>query len=57
MLETRHDGSLWVTSFAKQGSGVLRSVAEADALIVVPETARELAEGSVVEVLPLPGLV
>lgn len=52
-LESRDDGSLWVTVLRKQGSGMLRGVAEADALIFVPEEARELDAGAVVEVLPL----
>jgi molybdopterin molybdotransferase len=37
------------------GSHRLRAVAEADALIVVPEGSGEWAEGAVMEVLPLPG--
>lgn len=55
-LESRDDGALWATALRKQGSGMLRGVAEADALIFVPEEARELAAGAVMEVLPLPGL-
>jgi molybdopterin molybdotransferase len=55
-LEWRDDGGLWATPLRKQGSGMLRGVAEADALIFVPEEARELDAGAVVEVLPLPGL-
>ena len=34
---------------------MLRGVAEADALIVVPETVERCAIGAVVEILPLPG--
>ena len=48
-------GTLHATPLRKQGSGQLRSVAEADALIVLPEAAQEYAAGTVVEVLPLPG--
>jgi molybdopterin molybdotransferase len=55
-LESRDDGALWATPLRQQGSGMLRGVAEADALIVVPETVHELAAGAVVEILPLPGL-
>ena len=40
---------------SRQGSGMLRGVAEADALIVLPEGERAFAEGEIVEVLPLPG--
>jgi len=48
-------GSLHATPLQKQGSGQLRGVAEADALIMLPETAQEYAVGTVVEVLALPG--
>jgi molybdopterin molybdotransferase len=48
-------GVLWATALAQQGSGMMRGVAEADALIVLPEAQREFAAGEAVEVLPLPG--
>lgn len=48
------DGTLWATALPKQGSGMLRGIADADALIVVPEHARELDSGVVVEIMPLP---
>lgn len=51
--ESRSDGTLWVTPFPRQGSGVLRSVAEADCLIVLPEEPQTLAAGDCVEILPL----
>lgn len=51
--DCRADGTLWVTPFPRQGSGVLRSVAEADCLIVVTEDVRTLAVGDSVEILPL----
>jgi molybdopterin molybdotransferase len=54
-LECDAHGNLWAAPHAKQGSGMLRGVAEADALIVLPEDAHEFAVGTVVEVLPLPG--
>jgi len=54
-FEARDDGALWATVLRKQGSGMLRGVAEADALIYIPEDARELAAGAVVHLLPLPG--
>ena len=38
------------------GSHRLRAAADSNALIVVPEGAGEWAAGSVLEVLPLPGL-
>jgi len=55
-LDVRDDGTWWATPLEKQGSGMLRGVVDADALIVMPEESRELPEGSVVELLPLPGL-
>jgi molybdopterin molybdotransferase len=48
-------GTLWVNALEKQGSGMLRGVAEADGLIVLPENMHEFAAGDVVELLPLPG--
>lgn len=53
-LESRSDGTLAVNALRKQGSGMLRGVVEANALIVVAEQERELAAGSIVPVLPLP---
>lgn len=53
-LESRADGSLWVHALARQGSGMLRGIVDADALLVMPESAHELAAESVVEVIPLP---
>jgi len=55
-LESGADGRLLVTPLDRQGSGMLRGVAEADCLIVVPEDVHELAQDEVVEVLRLPGL-
>lgn len=49
------EGALWARPHGQQGSAMLRGLAEADALAVIPEHARELAAGAVVEVLPLPG--
>jgi len=54
-LDCDEAGVLWTTSLKQQGSGMLRGVAEADALIVLPEAAREYPAGEVLEVLPLPG--
>ncbi|MDE2257458.1 MAG: molybdopterin molybdotransferase MoeA [Xanthomonadaceae bacterium] len=54
-LECDAQAMLWATSHAKQGSGMLRGVAEADALIVLPEGERCFAAGELVDVLPLPG--
>ena len=54
-LECDDAGALWALSLKQQGSGMLRGVAEANALIVLPEPAREYAAGEVLDVLPLPG--
>lgn len=54
-LECEHDGTLRAFPVERQGSGMLRGVAEADALIVLPESQHEFAAGVVVDVLPLPG--
>lgn len=53
-LECGDDGVLRATPVERQGSGMMAGVAEADALIVVPEHAQALGEGDVVEVLLLP---
>lgn len=53
-LDWRDDGACWATPLSQQGSGMLRSLADADALVALPEGTIELAAGSVVEVLPLP---
>jgi len=49
------DGQLIATPLAKQGSGMLRGAADADALIVVPEETRTLDAGDIVKLLPMPG--
>jgi molybdopterin molybdotransferase len=54
-LECDGNGMLHATPLDQQGSGMLRGVAEADALIVLPESVHEFAAGDVVDVLPLPG--
>lgn len=54
-LECDEAGVLWATPLKQQGSGMLRGVAEADALIVLPEAARDYAVGEVLDVVPLPG--
>lgn len=53
-LDWRDDGACWATPLAKQGSGMLRSLATADALVALPEGACEFDAGSVVDILPLP---
>jgi len=48
-------GNLTVTPTPQQGSGMLNSLAQANAFIVVPEDIVELKAGSLVEVVPLGG--
>ncbi|MBB4929682.1 molybdopterin molybdotransferase [Lipingzhangella halophila] len=52
---TVEDGGYTVLPATRQGSHQLSALAGANALVVVPEPATELAEGSVVDVLRLPG--
>jgi len=54
-LDCDEHGTLWATPHAKQGSGMLRGIAESNALILLPEGEREFAVGEVVEALALPG--
>ncbi|MBS0569501.1 MAG: molybdopterin molybdotransferase MoeA [Proteobacteria bacterium] len=54
-LECDEQGILWATPHARQGSGMLRGVAEADALILLSEGARQFAQGESVRAIPLPG--
>lgn len=56
-LDWRGDGACWVEPLPKQGSGMLRSLVGADALVALPEGNCEFAAGDVVEILPLPGTV
>ncbi|WP_257387584.1 molybdopterin molybdotransferase MoeA, partial [Tahibacter caeni] len=51
--ECRDDGTLWVKPFARQGSGLLHGVAEADCLIAIGEEPVSLDAGAVVDILPL----
>lgn len=52
-LEAREDGALWATPDPATGSHRLRAAASADALLVVPEDARDLPVGTVLDILPL----
>lgn len=48
-------GALSVAPTPQQGSGMLTSLAQANAFIVVPEATRQLDAGAVVEVEPFGG--
>jgi len=54
-LASDAQAQLWATPQTRQGSGMLRGVAEADALIVLPEGTHAFDAGDVVDVLALPG--
>lgn len=51
-LGSDDEGVLWATQHPQQGSGMLRGLIESDALILVPEDARELERGTVVTIWP-----
>jgi len=51
-LDCDVEGVLWATPHAKQGSGMLRGLAESDALALLPEDAHDLAEGDIVTLWP-----
>ncbi len=53
-LASHTDGTCVATPLAQQGSGMLRGLAEADALAVIPAPAADLAEGAAIALLPLP---
>jgi len=55
-LHFDENGTLWAQPFPRQGSGILRSMAETDGLIVVPEEVQLLEKSAVVSVLPFSGL-
>ena len=55
-LDSGDDGALRATPVERQGSGMMAGVAEADALIVIPEPVHALDEGDAVDVLLLPDI-
>lgn len=54
-LTSDANGTLWTQPLERQGSGMLHGVVDADALIALPHEGAEFAEGSIVEVIALPG--
>lgn len=54
-LQCDENAVLWATPHPRQGSGMLRGVADADVLILLPEGEHVFAAGDIVEILPLPG--
>ncbi|HKK04521.1 MAG TPA: gephyrin-like molybdotransferase Glp [Gammaproteobacteria bacterium] len=57
VLETDADGRRRVRPSGPQGSGILRSMSEADCFIVLGHDSGPVADGDVVEVQPFAGLV
>lgn len=51
-LRTDEEGVLWATLHAKQGSGMLRGLAETEALALLPEGARDYRQGDVITLWP-----
>jgi molybdopterin molybdotransferase len=51
-LRSDEQGVLWATLHAQQGSGMLRGLAEAETLALLPEDAREYGEGDTVTLWP-----
>ncbi|HEX7370609.1 MAG TPA: gephyrin-like molybdotransferase Glp [Rhodanobacteraceae bacterium] len=51
-VHTDHEGVRWATAHAKQGSGMLRGLAESDSLALLPEGEKEYARGDVVMLWP-----
>ncbi len=57
ILETDVHGELQVRSFGKQGSGILRSMSEANCLVVLPKDREDVAVGDWVDVQVFEGLM
>lgn len=57
IVERDGEGRWWVRSTGAQGSGVLRSMSEANGMIVLPHAQGDVAAGDEVDVLPFEGLV
>ncbi len=57
ILQSDESGELTVRSFGRQGSGILRSMSEADCLVVLPKDNAGVSEGDYVEVQPFDGMM
>ena len=57
VLHPDENGELIVRSFGKQGSGILRSMSEANCLVVLPKDSGSIQEGDWVDVQPFEGLL
>jgi len=52
-IVTRQNGQYFANLTGPQGSGILSSVVKANSLVIVPETANQVKEGSIVDVIVL----
>ena len=57
VISQNADGTLTVRTTGEQGSGILRSMAEANCIVVLPEESGKVKTGEWVEVVPFEGLV
>jgi len=57
VLSRAADGALTVKPTGEQGSGILKSMSDANCFIVLPEAAGNVEPGATVEVQPLEGIV
>ncbi len=57
ILSRQHDGQWHVRTTGNQGSGILRSMSEANCFIVLPQDCGNIASGEVVQVQLLEGIV
>ena len=57
VLQTNDQGELWVQSTGKQGSGILRSMSEANCFVVLPHDAASVRQGDWVDVQPFEGVM
>jgi molybdopterin molybdotransferase len=51
-LKRGTDGRLWAEKIAREGSGILTSLAEADGLVELAEDCTQVAEGELVAFVP-----
>ena len=56
-MRRRDDGTLEVALTGEQGSGILRSMSEANGLVVLHHAQGDVAAGELVDVWPFDGLV
>lgn len=57
ILSTALDGTREVRITGSQGSGILRSMSEANCMLVLPDEQGNVAEGDMVDIIPFEGLV